>query len=152
MVRSKTVEKESDVSINGMRIMLVEDNDLNAEIAGYILKEVGAEVTTVRNGQGCLDAYTASEAGSFDVILMDIMMPVMDGITAAGKIRSSGRPDSVDIPIIAMTANAFAEDARKCMEAGMNAHLAKPLDVKKLMSTIARLSASSGSIKTDENN
>ena len=152
MVRSKTVEKESDVSINGMHIMPVEDNDLNAEVAEYILKEAGAEVTTVRNGQGCLDAYTASEAGSFDVILMDIMMPVMDGITAAGKIRSSGRPDSVDIPIIAMTANAFAEDARKCMEAGMNAHLAKPLDVKKLMSTIARLSASSGSIKTDENN
>lgn len=80
------------------------------------------------------------------------MMPVMDGLTAAGKIRSSGRPDSADIPIIAMTANAFAEDAKKCMEAGMNAHLAKPLDVKKLMSTIARLSASSGSVKTDENN
>ena len=153
MVRSKTVEKESDVSINGMRIMLVEDNDLNAEIAEYILKEAGAEVTTVRNGQECLDAYTASEAGSFDVILMDIMMPVMDGITAAGKIRSSGRPDSADIPIIAMTANVFVEDAKKCMEAGMNAHLAKPLDVKKLMSTIARLSASSsGSVKTDENN
>ncbi len=153
MVRSKTVEKESDVSINGMHIMLVEDNDLNAEIAEYILKEAGAEVTTVRNGQECLDAYTASEAGFFDVILMDIMMPVMDGITAAGKIRSSGRPDSADIPIIAMTANAFAEDAKKCMEAGMNAHLAKPLDVKKLMSTIARLSASSsGSVKTDENN
>ncbi len=133
--------------------MLVEDNNLNAEIAEYILKEAGAEVTTVRSGQECLDAYTASEAGSFDVILMDIMMPVMDGITAAGKIRSSGRPDSADIPIIAMTANAFAEDAKKCMEAGMNAHLAKPLDVKKLMSTIARLSASSsGSVKTDENN
>lgn len=142
MVRSKTAEKEADVSINGMHIMLVEDNDLNAEIAEYILKEAGAEVTTVRNGQECLD-----------VILMDIMMPVMDGITAAGKIRSSGRPDSADIPIIAMTANAFAEDAKKCMEAGINAHLAKPLDVKKLMSTIARLSASSsGSVKTDENN
>lgn len=153
MVRSKTVEKESDVLINGMHIMLVEDNDLNVEIAEYILKEAGAEVTTVRNGQEFLDAYTASEAGSFDVILMDIMMPVMDGITAAGKIRSSGRPDSADIPIIAMTANAFAEDAKKCMEAGMNANLAKPLDVKKLMSTIARLSASSsGSVKTDENN
>lgn len=136
MVRSKTVEKESDVSINGMHIMLVEDNDLNAEIAEYILKEAGAEVTTVRNGQECLDAYTASEAGFFDVILMDIMMPVMDGITAAGKIRSSGRPDSADIPIIAMTANAFAEDAKKCMEAGMNAHLAKPVkieNVKKIL-------------------
>ena len=152
MVRSKTVEKESDVLINGMHIMLVEDNDLNAEIAEYILKEAGAEVTTVRNGQEFLDAYTASEAGFFDVILMDIMMPVMDGITAAGKIRSSGRPDSADIPIIAMTANAFAEDAKKCTEAGMNANLAKPLDVKKLMSTIARLSASSGSAVTEENN
>ena len=127
--------------IHGMRLMLVEDNDLNAEIARTLLEDAGAVVTTVGDGQQAVNLFQEEPAGTFDVILMDVMMPVMDGLTAAKTIRALNRPDAKRIPILAMTANAFAEDAEKCLAAGMNAHLAKPLDIHKVISTIARYKA-----------
>ena len=133
--------KEKDgapADIRGMRLLLVEDNDLNAEIARLLLEDKGAVITRVGDGQQALDLFREEPAGSFDGILMDVMMPVMDGLTATRAIRGLDRPDAKTIPIIAMTANAFAEDAAKCFAAGMNAHLSKPLDIRKVISTIAR--------------
>lgn len=126
-------EKEDfDADISDIRVLLVEDNELNVEIAEFMLTENGAKVETVNNGLEAVQHFEASEPGTYDVILMDVMMPVMDGLTAARTIRDLERQDAKTIPIIAMTANAFREDAEKCMEAGMNAHLAKPLDAEKL--------------------
>ena len=133
--------KEKDgapADIRGMRLLLVEDNELNAEIARLLLEDAGAVITRVGDGQQALDLFREEPAGSFDGILMDVMMPVMDGLTATRAIRGLDRPDAKTIPIIAMTANAFAEDAAKCFDAGMNAHLSKPLDIRKVISTIAR--------------
>ena len=131
-------EKEDfHADISGIRILLVEDNELNAEIAEFMLTENGAKVETVNNGLEAVQHFEASEPGTYDVILMDVMMPVMDGLTATRTIRALERQDAKTIPIIAMTANAFREDAEKCLEAGMNAHLAKPLDDKKIKQTIS---------------
>ena len=133
--------KEKDgapADIRGMRLLLVEDNELNAEIARLLLEDKGAVITRVGDGQQALDLFREEPAGSFDGILMDVMMPVMDGLTATRAIRGLDRPDAKTVPIIAMTANAFAEDAAKCFAAGMNAHLSKPLDIRKVISTIAR--------------
>ena len=130
-------EKEDfNADISGVRILLVEDNELNAEIAEFMLTENGAKVETVKNGLEAVQHFEACESGTYDVILMDVMMPVMDGLTATKTIRSLERQDAKTIPIIAMTANAFREDAERCMEAGMNAHLAKPLDDEKIKQTI----------------
>ena len=127
-----------DADIHGMNLLLAEDNDLNAEIAEMLLSDAGAKVTIVRNGKQAVDKFSSEPAGTFDAILMDIMMPEMDGLTATREIRGLPRPDAGTIPIIAMTANAFEEDAKKCLEAGMNAHLAKPLDIEKVKATIAK--------------
>lgn len=127
--------------IRGLRLMLAEDNDLNAEIAKMLLEDAGVIVTAVGDGQQAVSLFQEKPAGTFDVILMDIMMPVMDGLTATKTIRALDRPDARTIPIIAMTANAFEEDAKKCLAAGMNAHLAKPLDIGKLIATIAQYKA-----------
>ena len=126
----KVQEELTDRSIAGMRFLLVEDNALNAEIAEELLKDEQATVVTAENGKIGADLFRQSPAGTFDAILMDVMMPVMDGLTATREIRALERPDAKTIPIIAMTANAFAEDAQKCMDAGMNAHIAKPLDIR----------------------
>ena len=128
-------------NIRGLHLMLVEDNDLNAEIAQLLLTDAGAVVTAVGNGQQAVDLFRKEPAGTFDAILMDVMMPVMDGLTATKTIRALDRPDAKTIPILAMTANAFAEDAEKCLSAGMNAHLAKPLDINKVIATIAQYRA-----------
>jgi signal transduction histidine kinase/ActR/RegA family two-component response regulator len=124
--------------LNGMRVLLVEDNELNMEIAKEVLESEGIIVTCAENGQAALDIYEASECGAFDAILMDLMMPVMDGLTATKKIRELDKPDSKIIPIIAMTANAFEEDMQKTKEAGMNAHLSKPIQIDVLYSTLAK--------------
>ena len=134
-----TIESSAIHTIKGKRILLVEDNELNAEIAKTVLEDVGALITRAENGQQALELFKEKPAGTFDVILMDLMMPVMDGYTATREIRSLERSDSKTIPIIAMTANAFQEDAEKCIAVGMNAHLAKPLDIEKVMITICRL-------------
>ena len=127
---------ETEKSIAGLHLLLAEDNELNAEIAEMLLSDEGARVTVVNNGREAVELFKNSQEGTFDAILMDIMMPVMDGLTATRTIRALERPDAGTIPIIAMTANAFAEDAKKCLEAGMNEHLAKPLEMKKLTETI----------------
>ena len=108
------------------------------EIAETFLKDAGAVVTKAFNGQQAVYAFSEASPGAFDVILMDVMMPVMDGYEATRKIRSLNKPEAKTIPIIAMTANAFAEDVQASMDAGMNAHLAKPIDVEKLTAAIAK--------------
>ena len=137
-VKSARRNDAGQADIHGLRLMLAEDNDLNAEIAKMLLEDAGVIVTVVGDGQQAVSLFREKPAGTFDVILMDIMMPVMDGLTATKTIRALDRPDARTIPIIAMTANAFEEDAKKCLAAGMNAHLAKPLDIGKLIATIAQ--------------
>ena len=131
-----TIESSAIHTIKEKRILLVEDNELNAEIAKTVLEDVGALITRAENGQQALELFKEKPAGTFDVILMDLMMPVMDGYTATRKIRELERSDAKTVPIIAMTANAFQEDAEKCIAVGMNAHLAKPLDIEKMKKTI----------------
>ena len=134
-----TIKSSAIHTIKGKRILLVEDNELNAEIAKTVLEDVGALITRAENGQQAVELFKEKPAGTFDAILMDLMMPVMDGYTATRKIRSLEHSDAKTIPIIAMTANAFQEDAEKCIAVGMNAHLAKPLDIEKMMITICHL-------------
>jgi CheY-like chemotaxis protein len=121
-----------------MKILLVEDNELNMEIAREILKEEGAEITEAENGQIALERFVSSKPGSFDVIIMDVMMPVMNGYDATRAIRNSSHPQAGSIPIIAMTANAYRQDVEMAMEAGMNAHVAKPINVKMLLSVLGQ--------------
>ncbi len=130
-------QKVQEADIYGLHLLLAEDNDLNAEIAQVLLEEAGAEVTLVRDGQQAVDAFASHPAGTFDAILMDVMMPVKNGLDATRDIRALDRPDAKRIPILAMTANAFDEDAKACLEAGMNAHLAKPLRMEVLTGTLA---------------
>ena len=134
--KKKRAMPTKKATIEGLHLMLVEDNELNAEIAQMLLSDEKATVTTVSDGKQAVELFEASPAGTFDAILMDIMMPVMDGLTATRTIRALARPDAKTIPIIAMTANAFKEDEQKCLAAGMNAHLAKPLEIEKVKRTI----------------
>lgn len=129
----------SEKAITGLHILLTEDNELNMEIAEFMLQNEGAEVTKAWNGQEAVELFSKSKPGEFDAILMDIMMPVMNGYEAAKRIRSLDREDARGIPIIAMTANAFTEDRLKAKEAGMDEHIAKPIDVKLLLKTIHQL-------------
>ena len=129
-------EEKTETSIHGLHVLLTEDNELNMEIAEFVLQNEGAVVTKAWNGQKAVDIFRKNRPGEFDVILMDIMMPVMDGLTATKTIRSSKRQEAKTIPIFAMTANAFLEDKKQSQEAGMNEHLSKPLDEKKLTSMI----------------
>ena len=125
-------------SIKGVNVLLAEDNELNMEIAEFVLESAGAKVIKAFNGKEALEIFKASEQGEIDVILMDVMMPVMDGLEAARYIRRSNKENARDIPIIAMTANAFTEDRRRVLEAGMNEHLAKPLESEVLIEMIAK--------------
>lgn len=121
-------------------MLLAEDNDLNAEIAQLQLEKSGLKVTRVADGREAVERFRCEGAGAFDVILMDIMMPRMTGCEAAKAIRTlPGRPDAAKIPIIAMTANAFAEDVQASLAAGMDAHLSKPFVMKDVLETISRL-------------
>lgn len=129
----------SEKSIKGMHVLLAEDNELNMEIAEFLLQNEGAEVTKAWNGQEIVELFRKSEAGEFDVILMDIMMPIINGYEAAKRIRSLDREDAKKIPIIAMTANAFTEDRIRAKEAGMDEHVAKPIDVELLIKVIHKL-------------
>ena len=131
--------EKTEVSIRGLHILLAEDNELNMEIAEFMLQNEGAEVTKAWDGQEAVKIFEKSRSGEFDVILMDIMMPVMNGYEAAKMIRSLDREDAKAIPIIAMTANAFTEDRLRAKEAGMDEHVAKPVDVESLIKVIHRL-------------
>ena len=137
--RIKLVEATPSCSLAGMNVLLAEDNDLNAEIAQALLESVDVAVARAANGNEAVDLYLSRPAGSFDAILMDIMMPGMDGYEATRVIRLSDKPDAADIPIIALTANAFAEDVKAARDAGMGAHLPKPLDFEKLKNILARI-------------
>ncbi len=130
----KVLSQKCDMK--GIHLLMVEDNELNAEIAQALLADEGAKVEIATNGQEGVERFYESKPGTFDAILMDMMMPVMDGISATKAIRLLQHPDAKSIPIIAMTANAFKEDEIKCLEAGMNAHVAKPLEIEKLKQTI----------------
>ncbi len=135
---SGTTEKESNnVDFTGKKILLAEDIDLNWEIASEVLSEYGFELDHAENGKICVDMFENSKPGYYDVILMDIRMPVMNGYEATKTIRALGRKDK-DLPIIAMTADAFADDVQYCLDCGMNAHVAKPLDIKELLRVLQK--------------
>ena len=136
--RNETEEK-TETSIQGLHVLLTEDNELNMEIAEFVIQNEGAVVTKAWNGQKAVDIFRKSRPGEFDAILMDIMMPVMNGYEAAKMIRSLDREDAKVIPIIAMTANAFTEDKMRAKEAGMDEHIAKPVDGKLLVKVINEL-------------
>ena len=131
--RSKEDERVKHYDFAGKRVLVVEDNAINIEIAKNILLHKEFEVEVALNGQEAVDAFKVHEPGYYDVILMDIRMPIMDGLEAADCIRNMAeRPDGANIPIIAMTANAFEEDVKKSFMAGMNGHLSKPINIKKM--------------------
>lgn len=125
-------------AVKGARILLVEDNELNMEIAEFMLEDGGAVVLKAWNGKEAIEIFEKSEPGEINMIMMDIMMPVMGGLEATRKIRTLNRPDAATIPIVAMTANAFSDDIRRSREAGMNEHLSKPLEMEKIIRTAAR--------------
>ncbi len=132
-------ERNLRSNIAGMRVLLVEDNEINCEIVEFMLKDAGAEVVTTNDGKAAVDAFMASDPGTFDCVLMDLMMPVMSGYEATRVIRSLDRPDAGVVPIIALSANAFEEDVTMAKDAGMNEHLAKPVDIKKMFRVMSRL-------------
>ena len=132
-------EEKTAASLHGLHILLVEDNELNMEIAEFIVTDEGAVVTKVKNGKEAVDYFEKSSVGTYDAILMDVMMPIMDGLTASETIRKMGRADAKTIPIIAMTANAFTDDKMKAKEAGMDAHIAKPLNREVLVETVFKV-------------
>ena len=132
----KIPEEKMDFEFDGRRILLVEDNTLNTEIAKMLLEVKGFAVETAENGLRAMEMFSKSEKGHYDAILMDIRMPIMDGLAAAANIRNLSNEDAQDIPIIAMTANAFDDDVEKSKAAGMNAHLAKPIEPERLYRTL----------------
>ena len=136
--REVTAETLSEISLNGVHALLVEDNELNMEIAKFLLEHAGLTVSCAWNGQEAVDMFQSSDPEQYDVILMDVMMPVMDGLTAARNIRALSRADAATIPIFAMTANAFPEDVQQSKDAGMNEHLSKPLNEAEVLRTIQR--------------
>ncbi len=134
-------------NVDGLTVLLAEDNSLNREIAEFLLAEGGARVIAATNGREAVDAFTATAPFEVDAILMDVMMPVMGGYDAARAIRRLDRPDAAAVPIIAMTANAFTEDRIAAKQAGMNEHLAKPLETRLVIQAISRCVAASRSAR-----
>ena len=131
-------QPDAPADLHGKRLLVVEDNELNMEIAKFMLESAGAEVTPAYDGMAAVRTYCDSAPGRFDVILMDLMMPNLDGYAATKAIRSSGKPDAQTVPIIAMSANAYDEDVQKCLDSGMNAHISKPLFKDVMLRTIAK--------------
>ncbi len=142
--RAQPVDVERDLRSNiaGMRVLLVEDNEINCEIVEFMLKDAGAEVVTANDGKAAVDVFVQSAPGTFDCVLMDLMMPVMSGYEATRVIRGLERSDAKSVPIIALSANAFEEDVTMARDAGMNEHLAKPVDMDRMFKVISRLSLS----------
>lgn len=124
--------------LRGANVLLVEDNEMNMEIAECLLVDLGARVTRAWDGQEAVDIFVASSTGAFDIVFMDIMMPCKNGLEATRAIRALDRADAANVPIIAMTANAFDEDRERTKAAGMNAHLSKPLDMRALIDAVKR--------------
>ena len=138
-LRSEEADRDERGDIAGMQVLLVEDNEINCEIVDFMLRDAGAEVVTANDGKAAVDAFEASALGTFDCILMDLMMPVMSGYEAARVIRGLKRPDAGTVPIIALSANAFEEDVALAKDAGMNEHLAKPVDIRRMLQVMNRL-------------
>ena len=132
-------EGEQQHDFTGKRVLLVEDNEMNRMIATAILEKTGVNIDIAENGQVAVDKVKSAEAGYYDIILMDIQMPVMDGYEATRQIRALEDPGKAEVPIVAVTANAFEEDRKITMEAGMNDHLSKPYDVPAIMKTMSNL-------------
>jgi CheY-like chemotaxis protein len=128
----ETQEKDAALSFAGYRALVVEDNELNAEIAQNILEDCDFEVELAGDGEQAVQRITETEPGTFDIILMDIMMPVMDGLDATRAIRAMDREDCREIPIVAMSANVFDDDLKKSVECGMNGHLEKPVEISQM--------------------
>lgn len=137
-VKEELVAAKDGNELDGLNILFVEDNDLNREYGVFVLTTHGASVKCAADGKIAAEEFVSSPAGTYDAVLMDVMMPVMDGIEAAQKIRRSGKPDAKSVPIIAMTANTFPDDVRRIEEAGMNAYFPKPVEANKLIETILR--------------
>jgi CheY-like chemotaxis protein len=138
-VRSGDGQTEKLADLKGRRVLLAEDMEINAEIVVMMLKRHGVEADVAQNGKLAVQAFTEHPEGTYDAILMDMRMPEMDGLEATKCIRSSGRADAGRIPIIALTANAFEEDVKRSLQAGLNAHLSKPVEPEALFHTLARL-------------
>ncbi len=130
---------DQDISLEGMRVLLVEDNELNMEIARFILENEKMQVDSAWNGKEAVDLFAQSEPGEYDLILTDIMMPVMDGLKATEIIRDMDRQDAKEIPIVAMSANAFADDIERSKQAGIDRHLTKPLTGEDVVKELKRL-------------
>lgn len=128
-------------AVRGLRVLLVEDNELNAEIAQFTLDRAGAVVVHAKDGESAVETFAASAPHEYDVVLMDIMMPGIDGLEATRQIRALDREDAATTPIIAVSANAFADDRRLSREAGMDAHLSKPVSAQELVEALARIAA-----------
>ncbi len=138
-MRKEEAEEHTDTDLTGKRALLVEDNQLNREIAQFILEEEGLDVECAINGRAGVDAFAAAPEGTYDIVFMDVMMPVMDGLEAARAIRSLERKDAQSVPIVAMTANAFADDIQRSHDAGMNEHLVKPIEPTRIHEALQRL-------------
>ncbi|MCR5293998.1 MAG: response regulator, partial [Lachnospiraceae bacterium] len=130
--------EDEEIDISGMKILVAEDNEINMEITTMFIEEAGGSVEQAFDGKEAADLFMKSPPGTFQAILMDVMMPKMNGLESTRIIRSSNHPDARGIPIIATTANAYEEDIRAVMDAGMNAHLSKPLDVDKMLKLLSR--------------
>jgi CheY-like chemotaxis protein len=142
-IRKKKEKKDtSEMDFSGRRLLLVEDNAINMEIAKEILSRMGFEIETAENGKTAVDMVSKSSPNHYDAILMDIQMPVMDGYAATRAIRSLKDRKLADIPILAMTANAFKEDEEAAREAGMQGHIAKPIDINALKKTLSEVLSS----------
>ena len=128
-----------EIDVSGKRALLVEDNELNREIACFVLEQEGLLVDWAENGKAAVERFKDSKSGTYDIVLMDVMMPVMNGLDAARAIRSLDREDARCVPIVAMTANAFQDDIQQSRNAGMNEHLAKPIEPEKIHQAIQRL-------------
>ena len=148
-ISSKTTNYDN-VSVEGMQVLVVDDNELNVEIAKYMLENSGMEVTCAADGQEAVELFEKSEPGYYGAIFMDVMMPRMDGLEATKTIRNMKRSDAWNVPIIAISANAFIEDILNSKQAGMNAHLAKPLDVNKLLEALKKCLAENSELKLRE--
>ena len=135
----EVTEEEPPADLHGLHLLMAEDNELNREIAVTLLEEQGAAITTAKNGREAVELFQNAPQGTFDAVLMDVMMPEMNGLEATRAIRAFEHcPPESGIPIIAMTANVFADDVKACLEAGMNAHVGKPLDMQVLAAEICR--------------
>lgn len=137
--RKESEKEQKTVDFNGMQVILAEDNEMNMEIAVDILTKAGMNITQVRNGKEALDTFIKSKPDSYQAILMDVQMPVMDGYEATRAIRKSNHPQAATIPIVAMTANAFTSDVTAALAAGMNDHVSKPISYERLFSVLTRL-------------